>query len=344
MGNYWIGFKNLVEPLGCEIIVPPKITKKTLELGVMHSPESVCLPFKINLGNYIEAIELGADILLQAGRAGACRYGIYGIAHEVILQSLYKHVRVIQLFGGGARFNYIKTLRKLNQHTSLRQIIYSSILMLQKVSAIDSLEHKVRKLRAYETKKGSADAVFKKSLGLLDEAQSIRDIRRAKKNSYEEMDSIDIDTTRKPLKIGIVGELYVVMEPFANLDLEKELAELGVEVYRPLCLNSMIKDAVFPWQQRRVTGYGGEFIKYELGAHAGHAVGHAVEFSENGFDGIIQVYPFTCMPEQSAREILPNVSKKFGKPILSLSFDEHTAREGFRTRIEAFVETLSEKH
>jgi predicted nucleotide-binding protein (sugar kinase/HSP70/actin superfamily) len=142
----------------------------------------------------------------------------------------------------------------------------------------------------------------------------------------------------------IVGELYLEMEPYANLDIEKKLAELGVEVYRPLCLSSMIKDAVFPWKQRRITNYGNEFIKYDLGAHAGHAVGHsAFEFSRNGVDGVIQVYPFTCMPEQSAREILPNVSKEYKKPILSLSFDEHAAEAGFLTRLEAFVETIYER-
>ncbi len=344
MGNYWIAFKSLVEHLDCEVIVPPKITKRTLGLGVKYSPESACLPFKINLGNYIEAIEKGADTVLQAGRAEACRYGIYGEAHEAILHKKYENIKLVKLFERGARFNYFKALKKLNPKTSSKQRIYSSILALKKVSTIDSLEHRVRKLRAYELEKGSADAIFEKSLESLDKARSIKDVKRVRKNSHEELDNIDIDETRQPLKVGIVGELYVVMEPFVNLGLEKQLAELGVEVIRPLCLSSMIKDAVFPWQQRRIINHGREFIRYDLGAHAGHTVGHAVEFSENSFDGVIQVYPFTCMPEQSAREILPRVSEKFKKPILSLSFDEHTAKTGMTTRIEAFIETLYEKH
>ena len=220
----------------------------------------------------------------------------------------------------------------------------SSILAFNKTITIDSLEPKVRKLRAYEIRRGSVDAISKKTLESLDKTQSIRDAKKARKDSCKELDNVDIDKTREPLKVMIVGELYLEMEPYANLDIEKKLAELGVEVYRPLCLSSMIKDAVFPWKQRRITNYGNEFIKYDLGAHAGHAVGHsAFEFSRNGVDGVIQVYPFTCMPEQSAREILPNVSKEYKKPILSLSFDEHAAEAGFSTRLEAFVETIYER-
>ena len=66
MGDYWVPLKTLIEILDCEIVLPPSMTKKTLELGVKHSPEFVCIPFKYNLGNYIEALEKGANFLIQA--------------------------------------------------------------------------------------------------------------------------------------------------------------------------------------------------------------------------------------------------------------------------------------
>jgi len=67
MGNSHIAIKALLTGLKLEVILPPPITKRTLELGVKYSPEFACLPLKINVGNFIEALEQGADTVLMAG-------------------------------------------------------------------------------------------------------------------------------------------------------------------------------------------------------------------------------------------------------------------------------------
>ena len=51
MGNMDIAIKAMLEFVGLDVVVPPAISKKTLNLGTQHSPESACLPLKINLGN-----------------------------------------------------------------------------------------------------------------------------------------------------------------------------------------------------------------------------------------------------------------------------------------------------
>ena len=87
IGSYYIPIKYLIEKTTlCKVIVPPKITKKTIELGSKYSPDYVCVPFKYNLGNFIESIELGANVVLQAG--GGCRYGYYAELQEQILKDL----------------------------------------------------------------------------------------------------------------------------------------------------------------------------------------------------------------------------------------------------------------
>jgi len=89
MGSYYIAFKALSENLGLEVVVPPPITSKTLELGYKHSPEFACLPFKVNLGNFIESLNKErVDILLQSGTLGPCRFGYYGALHRKILEDL----------------------------------------------------------------------------------------------------------------------------------------------------------------------------------------------------------------------------------------------------------------
>lgn len=70
IGNYYIPIKYLIEKTTKQsVIVPPKITKKTIEIGSKYSPDYVCVPFKYNLGNFIESINKGANVILQAGGA-----------------------------------------------------------------------------------------------------------------------------------------------------------------------------------------------------------------------------------------------------------------------------------
>ena len=76
LANYYLPITYLLKKTTtCKIVPAPPITKKTIELGSKYAPDFVCVPFKYNLGNFIEALENGANILIQAG--GGCRYGYY---------------------------------------------------------------------------------------------------------------------------------------------------------------------------------------------------------------------------------------------------------------------------
>ena len=77
MGSLYIVVASLIKSLGGEVIVPPKTTKKTLSIGTKHSPEAICLPYKLLLGNYIEAVERGAEAVIMISSPGICRLGEY---------------------------------------------------------------------------------------------------------------------------------------------------------------------------------------------------------------------------------------------------------------------------
>jgi len=65
-GNVYISVKAMAQRLGAtdkDLIIPPPMTQRTLDLGVKYSPAEACLPYKLTLGNLIEACELGADTL-----------------------------------------------------------------------------------------------------------------------------------------------------------------------------------------------------------------------------------------------------------------------------------------
>jgi predicted nucleotide-binding protein (sugar kinase/HSP70/actin superfamily) len=80
-----------------------------------------------------------------------------------------------------------------------------------------------------------------------------------------------------------------------------------------------------------------------IGGHAQETVGHSVLYAKNGYNGIIQVYPLTCMPEIVAESILPSVERDFDVPVLTLVLDELTGEEGFVTRLEAFADLIAQR-
>ena len=57
-------------------------------LGAKYSPESACLPFKFILGNFIEALEKGADTIAMITDHGPCRVGMYDVVMQQILKDL----------------------------------------------------------------------------------------------------------------------------------------------------------------------------------------------------------------------------------------------------------------
>ena len=53
MGRIDIPLKALLLNLGAKIVIPPANSNEALEIGVKNSIEGICLPYKLNLANYI---------------------------------------------------------------------------------------------------------------------------------------------------------------------------------------------------------------------------------------------------------------------------------------------------
>ncbi len=64
---------------------------------------------------------------------------------------------------------------------------------------------------------------------------------------------------------------------------------------------------------------------------------------KEGFDGIIHLMPFTCMPEIMAQNVMPGVTRNYDIPMLPITLDEQMGRAGFVTRIEAFVDLMERR-
>lgn len=335
MGNYHICFKALLEAIGCEVVIPPPITKKTVELGSKHSPEFVCFPFKITLGCLMEGLDLGADIVIQSATKGSCRYGYFKQVQEKILEDMGYKFKFVKL-------NSISGLRSINKNATNLQILRGLRLGLAKMKAIDRLEIKSRRLSAYEASAGESRRLYQKFLISCDEANTITQIRKAEKEFSRKFSRIKEIPDFEPLKIGIVGESYIVMEPYGNLDIERQLGQMQVEITRPLTLSQLSKE-LLPWTKAAFLRTARPYLRYEAGAHANVSVAEAITFAREGMDGVIHIKPHACLPEVTAMSALYRVSKDYDIPMIFFSFDEHSSPIGIKTRLEAFVELLKRR-
>lgn len=349
MGYMYICLKALLEGLNIEVVVPPKPSKKTISLGTQHAPEFACLPLKINMGNFLEAHELGADTILMAGGCGPCRFGYYAQVQREILQDIGCKMKMVVLEPPDKHISeLIASIREVTGHRSWIDIIKALRFAWYKVKAVDELDRIVHKLRPREREIGSVDEVFKKALALIDDTMNRSELEVSLKKAKSELAVIPLDNTREIIKIGIVGEIYVMLEHFANLDIERSLGKLGVEVERSIYLSEWINDHLF-MGLLRVKGtkaareFAPPYVNHFVGGHGQETIGSTILFAREKYDGVIQVQPFTCMPEIIAESILPTVSKDHGIPTFCLIVDEHSGDAGVQTRLEAFVDLLRRK-
>lgn len=346
MGNMHITLTALLRGLGAEVKPPPPITKKTLELGIRYAPETVCLPFKVMLGNFIEALEEGADTIVTCGGTGPCRLGYYAEIQNNILQDLRYSFQMLVI--EPHIFDVISKLRLLSAGKTWRSVYQAFRLAGAKMAAIDQVEDAVRMLRPREEQTGSSEIVWQNFLGAVAKAEQAASVEDAVKQVFEQLSALPVKAGFQPLRIAITGEIYVMLEPFVNHSLGRKLGEMGAEVHQSMSLTEyvrvhLMKDKEYFRAYQRIVHMADPYLKHYVGGHGIKTVGYTAQARSQGIDGVIQVLPFTCMPEVIAKNILPAVADKTGIPVLSLIYDEQSGEAGVTTRLEAYIDLLRQK-
>jgi len=301
------------------------------------------LPLKLNLGNFIEALDKGANTIIMGGGVGPCRFGYYGEVQKEILNDLGYEFEMYVIdpeFGEN-----IKKYKKLFGGFIIKRLFNASRLAWNKILAIDKIHKLILKAMAREKEKGKMDKIYKKFIAQLDYINSIKKIKKLT-SDYEKIIKANTGDLKlgHEIKIGIVGEIYMVIEPFTNLEIEKKLGELGAVIDKKIYISTWIHDFLnLDGERKKIKKAARPYLNSFVGGHGLDTIGNTVRYAEKSYDGVIQIAPFTCMPEIVAQTILPEVSKKMGIPVLSLIFDEHSGETGLITRLEAFIDLISRK-
>jgi predicted nucleotide-binding protein (sugar kinase/HSP70/actin superfamily) len=349
MGSLSLAMHGLLSGLGLEVVPPPPITKKTIDLGVRHSPEFACFPLKINMGNFIEALSAGADTIVMAGGTGPCRFGYYAEVQREILKDLGFNFKMIVLEPPqGQAGLLLERLKPLRANVTWRELSALLLLTWRKVKAMDRLHARLLQVRPGETVCGASTRAYEQALAALAAARSSRELGRALREGLSALNRVPVRHGPDRLRIGLVGEIYMLLEPYANLQMEKLLGEMGVTVERSIYISHWIKEHLVLSSlrlkgSRNINKAAAPYLNHFVGGHGRESVGKTVLYARRGFDGVIHILPFTCTPEIVAQSILPAVSEEQGIPVISFSLDEQSGEAGFVTRLEAFLDLLRQK-
>lgn len=350
LGDTYIVVKILFDALGIDYVIPPRNNKEALQIGANYSPEDICLPFKIMIGNYVQSIDQGADTILFTSTCGPCRMGEYAELQMSVLRRMGYDVEFIVVEGpdGIGKDEFLNRINRISQESprSQKEKIRALWYAYQALRLINGIHEVVLQKNGYEMEPGTGGWLYEKCKEEVMKTQDAYKAIQILKAYKKWVNKVPVDLNKKPLKVGIIGEIYTVIEPFANHYILDQLMEYGVSIEKLINTNWWLHYTLLRplgLHSNDVLKASNPYLAYDIGAYARETVGEAVLAEKKGLDGVIQVLPVGCMPEIVSKSILPSISKDQNIPIMTLVFDEMTGEAGYRTRIEAFLDMIERR-
>lgn len=336
------------QEIGIDIISPPSNTIKGLEEGSSHSPDEICLPFKLMVSNLMEAHRLGADTVVMPATMGPCRLGEYG----ELLKSIFDKK--------GYAFDWIildaskaigskELLRRLSRiiEDSDKSILHILIALhgtYKIIKRFELLEKKARILCGYEINKGDCKKTVALCRKEIKVASSIKKALHIITEHIRMLSYIAIDKEKHPLKLLLTGEIYSLIDSFGNHHLEELLMDMGVSFEKRITLGWWIDNTLLnPLTIRQIARKKNSYLPLSIGGYAKETVEEGILCNHKNYDGIVQIFPVGCMPEIVAKAVFSKMSKELNIKVLTIIFDEMAGEAGYITRIEAFVDLLNRR-
>jgi predicted nucleotide-binding protein (sugar kinase/HSP70/actin superfamily) len=348
IGYYGVIFKGLEDKLGFELVDTPRVSSESMELAARCSPEAICVPFRLILGSFLEAREQGAEGGIFFGGCGPCRFNYYSRLYQLLLGD-----EGFEIYDFRPQ-NALRLLGKISS-TPLRTVVRGLASALRRAWLVEKAEELSWYYRPRERYPGETTAALDECIKLVGQGKGHYRLFKKKfkkigiRGAESKLSAHGLRTKdHGPLKIGVIGELYALIDPHLNCDVDILLGEAGAQVHKSVRLLNELEhltrlDVFTGRSEGRTAKVAEPYLKTTLGGHGRVSVADMLRYQRMGFDGVVHLLPMACLPEISARPILKKIQKDFSFPLLTLSFDEMTSKNAVQTRIEAFVEMLKMK-
>ncbi len=341
IGDSTIATDAFMRLIGLEPIQTHAPNNATISRGVLYAPEFACFPFKVTLGLLMQGLEQGVEVYISpAGRGQvSCQLSDFGAAQEYITRKTGKQFELVELTSIQPQKVHAQFVR-YNPKLTLTQTTNALLVGRQKMLLYDALVDYYRAIYIAAGKK-KAERFHAKWEHKIKHTDKITKLLRMGSSLKKDADSYPKINTTGFVKIGVIGDIYCLNERTVNNNIYERLLSMGVIVGQGTKISALLggKLSLSP-SEIVLEGKAEKYLRHNVAAFAKDTIKDAIRFAEEGYDGIIQIYPFNCMPEITVRNILPKVGQDYHVPILYLPIDEQTGDAGFTTRIEAFVDLI----
>ena len=306
---FWFGF---FEDLGIKVVLSDKTTKETMSKGSALVVTETCLPVKVYVGHVLNLLEKGIDKIFVSSLQ-SIDHKIYNCSKIRGLPDLIKNVVKKD-------FTIIDaTLDKSEKNQGLYQFLKEAVKAFgitdeKRIKAASKAGWKV--FNNFKIMMNSG-IPFEKALKFAKEGKVVI------VNSQKEY----------PINVALIAHGYNLYDERVNMKIFDKLEKLDVKAFTAnMASEEQLMEGVSALDSRLYWAN-----ELEMTGAAGHYL------QDNKIDGIITLNAFGWGPDSIMIERIQRYAKKFNKPCLHLSLDEHTGEAGFVTRIEAFTDMLFRK-
>jgi len=342
MGKLHIALAQTCRLLNIPYLVPSPPGPATLKLGQELAPEGSCFPFCLVLGNMREALEAGANTIVMLGGGGPCRFGYFAYLAVRILNDAGYNFQPLIIDKGNHLSNY--GLMKRAGRVSWPALVRAVRFGWEMIVCEETIARIERENLPRAADPDCLQVFLNDCRNSLDKVCSLEEVIRTRKRAVEYAKLVRLLPEEEVLKVGLVGDIYTLLEPYANYGVEEYLRKKGVVVYKDMAVSNWIPNTVLPWRRNRyykeLLREASPYLRFCAGGFSLETVANARKMRNQPVDGIIQLFPLGCMPEIVARSALNKISHKEEVPVLSITMDRHDSMTGFETRIEAFLDMI----
>jgi len=330
--------------VGINAEVMPESDEESLELGRRYTSGKECYPALLTVGDMIRQtrrsdFDRNRAAFFMAAADGPCRFGQYNNLHRLVLDDL--GFKDVPLYVIDQDETYGRDL-KIAGGGQFERRAWAGIC------AIDALERLLLSTRPYEVNPGETDRWFRRSVEQVCAAiEAGRPLEPVLTRLRAEFDRIETRDRGSRPRIGVVGEIYVRANRFANDNLVEQIEALGSEAELPPMGEWIHYSRTMRSRRRRMRGDFGSYlgnalrgkvqttierrVYHSLGLEPDPPITHLLDLARpyldssfegeailtlgksiemirrHGAVGIINTMPFTCMPGTIATALMKRV-------------------------------------
>jgi len=230
MGDVSYGFAACFRGYGQPARVMPTADEETLNRGRQYTTGKECLPCAITIGEMLQTTDDDGpghkSAFFMPGGSGPCRFGMYNCLQRLVLGQVGRSDAMILSPNQDNNF-YAEFARSLKgvSSTVLLKAFWKAVV------GVDLLSKALLRVRPYAKDASAAESLYQELLKQwcqrIEAGRSLAHLTTFMEQAAERLAAVPSNRSQYKPRIGVVGEIYVRLHPFANNDLIRQLESLG---------------------------------------------------------------------------------------------------------------------